>query len=195
MTATWTGKIRRLFVCAFIASVLAGGAALFAYANVVTYTGQGLIGDGFGGFDLQTELCGVANGAEVDGPYLLWVLTATGATNANIKFANANPIEMTKTGNGAFKYVGPYVNPATLLQGTVVATYDGKPKNAQLVISHGCRPFTGGAWCSPGFWRNATDAAWALTGTAELGTNSIRVPYSGNTCLGAVSGVEILNRK
>jgi len=33
-----------------------------------------------------------------------------------------------------------------------------------------------------------------LSGTAELGTNSIRVPYSGNTCLGAVSGVQILNR-
>jgi hypothetical protein len=33
------------------------------------------------------------------------------------------------------------------------------------VISHGCRPFTEiGAWCSPGFWRNATDGAWALTG-------------------------------
>jgi hypothetical protein len=34
-----------------------------------------------------------------------------------------------------------------------------------------------------------------LTGTAELGANSIRVPYSGSTCLGPVSGVEILNRK
>jgi hypothetical protein len=34
----------------------------------------------------------------------------------------------------------------------------------QLVISHGCRPFKEGAWCSPGFWRNAEDAAWALTG-------------------------------
>jgi len=34
-----------------------------------------------------------------------------------------------------------------------------------------------------------------LTGTAELGTNSIRVPYSGNTCLGSVSGVQILNKK
>ena len=28
-----------------------------------------------------------------------------------------------------------------------------------------------------------------------IGTNSIRVPYSGNTCLGPVSGVEVLNRK
>jgi len=35
----------------------------------------------------------------------------------------------------------------------------------------------------------------SLTGTAELGVNSIRVPYSGTTCLGPVSGVEILNKK
>jgi hypothetical protein len=34
-----------------------------------------------------------------------------------------------------------------------------------------------------------------LTGTAELGPNSIRVPYSGDTCMGKVSGVEILNKK
>src|SRR3954464_10213669 len=37
--------------------------------------------------------------------------------------------------------------------------------------------------------------AITLTGTAELGTNSIRIPYSGSTCVGPVSGVEILNRK
>jgi hypothetical protein len=36
--------------------------------------------------------------------------------------------------------------------------------NAQLVVSHGCRPFTHGAWCSPGFWGNATLAAWTLIG-------------------------------
>ena len=34
-----------------------------------------------------------------------------------------------------------------------------------------------------------------LGGKAELGATSIRVPYSGDTCLGKVSGVEILNRK
>jgi hypothetical protein len=34
-----------------------------------------------------------------------------------------------------------------------------------------------------------------LTGTAELGADSIRVPYSGDTCVGKVSGVEVLNRK
>jgi hypothetical protein len=35
----------------------------------------------------------------------------------------------------------------------------------------------------------------SLAGTAELGISSIRVPYSGSTCLGPVSGVEILNKK
>lgn len=37
--------------------------------------------------------------------------------------------------------------------------------------------------------------AITLSGTAELGTNSIRVPYKGDTCLGKVSGVEVLDRK
>lgn len=35
----------------------------------------------------------------------------------------------------------------------------------------------------------------ALAGTAELGVESIRIPYSGSTCLGQVSGVEILNKR
>lgn len=34
----------------------------------------------------------------------------------------------------------------------------------------------------------------SLTGTAELQVDSIRIPYSGDTCLGKVSGVEILRR-
>ena len=50
----------------------------------------------------------------------------------------------------------------------MTASYDGKAKNAQLVVSHGCRPFTTqNAWCSPGFWRNSDDAAWALTGVTN----------------------------
>lgn len=34
-----------------------------------------------------------------------------------------------------------------------------------------------------------------LTGTADLGVDSIRVPYTGTTCLGPVSGVEVLARR
>ena len=37
--------------------------------------------------------------------------------------------------------------------------------------------------------------AIVLSGTAELGVESIRIPYAGTTCLGAVSGVEILNKR
>jgi hypothetical protein len=34
----------------------------------------------------------------------------------------------------------------------------------------------------------------SLNGTAELGVDAIRIPYSGTTCLGQVSGVETLRR-
>ena len=35
----------------------------------------------------------------------------------------------------------------------------------------------------------------SLRGTAEIGVTTIRVPYTGDTCLGKVSGVEVLSRK
>jgi hypothetical protein len=41
---------------------------------------------------------------------------------------------------------------------------------------------------------NFSSCAISLSGTAELGSDSIRVPYSGETCLGRVSGVEILRK-
>jgi hypothetical protein len=130
-------------------------------SNTVPYVGQGLLADGFGGYDLVTELCGVENGADADGPYLLWVLTATQATSATITGPWGTEA-MTASGNGTFKYVSAWYDPDTL-PGTVSATYAGKITNAQLVISHGCRPFVQGAWCSPGFWGHATAGAWALT--------------------------------
>jgi len=173
--------------------VLAASAA-FAYANSASYTGQGLNADGFGGYDLQTEICGVANGAEIDGPYLLWVLTATGAKNADIT-GPWGTATMTKYGNGTFKYVSGWYGPSTL-PGNVSATYDGKAKNAQLVISHGCRPFTHGAWCSPGFWRNATDAAWALVGhdrNVDLFNGFVSTSWYGQDLVPDVSLQTVLN--
>jgi hypothetical protein len=132
-------------------------------SKTIVYSGQGLWADGFGGYDLNKELCGLENGADVDGPYLLWVLTATQATGATITGPWGTEA-MTPSGNGTFKYVSAWYDPDTL-PGNVTATYAGKLTNAQLVISHGCRPFTEvGAWCSPGFWRNAEAGAWALTG-------------------------------
>jgi hypothetical protein len=165
-----TSRLRRSLillaasVAAFALAAATAGAAA-AYANGVTYTGQGLTADGYGGYDLNTELCGVANGADVDGPYLLWVLTANKANHAAITISGVT-YPMTQAGQGTYKYISGWLDPTTL-PGHVYATYDGKATNAQLTISHGCRPYTHGAWCSPGFWKNADDAAWALTGHAK----------------------------
>jgi len=160
-------------------AALIGSAVLAAgpYANKVTYSGQGLNADGFGGYDLNREICGLANGADADGPYLLWVLTANKATNAEIT-GPWGTAPMIKTSNGAFKYISGWYSPSTL-PGNVYATYDGSAKNAQLVISHGCRPFTKGAWCSPGFWKNAEDAAWTLIGVSKtaLFNNTVVPPF------------------
>jgi hypothetical protein len=40
-----------------------------------------------------------------------------------------------------------------------------------------------------------TSCTITLTGTATLGVDSITVPYSGDTCLGKVSGVENLKKR
>jgi hypothetical protein len=42
---------------------------------------------------------------------------------------------------------------------------------------------------------NLPSCAISLTGTAEIATDSVRVPYSGTTCLGPVSGTEVLRRR
>jgi hypothetical protein len=154
----WLILLTMVAAFAFAGTVAAAG----LYPNSVTYTGQGLIADGFGGYDLQLEICGVANGADIEGPYLLWVLTATGAAKADIS-GPWGTAAMTKSGGGTFKYISGWYGPSTLVPHVVSATYDGKAKNAQLTISHGCRP-KGTGWCSPGFWANAKDSAWALTG-------------------------------
>ena len=155
-----------------------GMATSQAYSNSASFTGQGFIADGFGGYALRSEVCAVLDDegniipdaygqtADAEGPYLLWVLTATGAKTAEIT-GPWGTAEMTKSGNGTFKFISDWYDPDTLV-GNVSATYDGKAKNVQLVVSHGCRPFEEvGAWCSPGFWMNAEDAAWNLTGESR----------------------------
>ena len=169
-----------------------GSASSYAYINAVTYTGQGTTADE-SGTHLNTEICGIENGAPVDGPYLLWVLTATRASNADITgpWGTANMAQ--QGGGGAYKYVSGWYDLSTLPY-NVTGTYDGPATNAQLVISHGCPPPShNGAWCSPGFWRNATDAAWALTGHSKsdpfnstVYNNWYGATYAADPTLGAV---------
>jgi len=168
---------------------------VFAYANSVTYTGQGLIQDLDGSYFLRDEICGIQNGADVDGPYLLWVLTATGSANADIT-GPWGTVSMTKFGNGTFKYISAWYSPGSL-PGNVVATYDGKAKNAQLTISHGCRPKQIGAWCSPGFWLNTlrfNPNAWNTIGVTPPGpyyNDVIGDPWASDT----PTLLDVLNNK
>jgi hypothetical protein len=83
---------------------------------------------------------------------------------------------------------------ATSAGGSFSATCAGELKlsgTARGVLSTSVITWTAqGNATAPGL----TSCAITLTGTAELTSNSIRVPYSGDTCLGKVSGVENMQR-
>jgi hypothetical protein len=147
----------------------------------VTYSGQGFDEDG----NLHTELCDelvdfgqdkdfVYNPAE---GYLLWVLTANGASEASITgpFGDAGEaatLDMFQAGNGgAFHKATPYYEVDDLIN-NVTATWTGKARgNVQLVVSHGCPPvvemeFQGEtAWAAngndPGELRYVEQGNWA----------------------------------
>jgi hypothetical protein len=172
---------RLAFVILTLALVLAMALPALA-ATTVTYTGNGFNFDGTT-YNLNDERCGLtgqddANDggtgqfADWNGPgepymtgqgYLVWVLTANGATSAKLNLPDGT-VDMIQVG-GTFKYASQYYNYVDIAN-IVTAEYEGKAKgNVNLVVSHGCQPFeTEGAWCSPGYWKNAQDAAWALTG-------------------------------
>lgn len=177
--------------------LLLGAAPALAQTSV-TYTGQGFNYDGTT-YNLNDERCGVGvqNAADDGGTgqfanwngpgqpyvtgdgYLVWVLTANGATSATLTLpAPDGTVNMVKVG-GTFKYASrPYSRDA-LVGLPARATFYGRAKgNVQLVVSHGCQPFlTSGAWCSPGYWKNAQDASWTLIGVDKYAAfNDIVVP-------------------
>jgi hypothetical protein len=84
---------------------------------------------------------------------------------------------------------------ATSAGGSFSATCAGDLKlsgNAQGVLSSSAIKWTAdGNATAPGL----TTCKITLTGTAELTSDSIRVPYEGTTCLGPVAGVENLRRR
>lgn len=191
-------NFKRIFgtpVAALLLTLMAVAPA-WAAVKTVTYTGQGFNFDGTT-HNLNDERCGVAGQyiandggtgqfANWNGPgqpyqsgdsYLVWVLTANGATSATLNLPNG-AVSMIQVG-GTFKYASAYYPYATLVglpvSATVVAS---KFTNPQLTVSHGCQPYdTDAAWCSPGFWRNAQDAAWTLIGVDKAAAyNATVVP-------------------
>jgi hypothetical protein len=129
-----TKLISALTMALTLALVLAIIPAL-AYFNNITFEGQGFATHG----GLQTEVCGVFNGAEVTGPYLLWTLTAPGARNAEISGPWDSAI-MSRNGDGTFTYISGWYDLDELTGHPVKATYDGRPQAAWLVVVQGCAP-------------------------------------------------------
>ena len=185
-----TAFLAVLFLSLLVATpAIAGG--------TVVYTGQGFNFDGTT-YNLNDERCGASGQNTADdggtgqfanwnGPgqpytsgdgYLVWVLTANGATSATLTLPTG-PVAMFKVG-GTFKYASRNFAYATLVGLPVSATYVGTAKGSvQLTVSHGCQPFTtNGAWCSPGYWRNAQAAAWTLVGVDRVAAlfNGTAVP-------------------
>lgn len=124
-----------------LATPLAHAATVSAYSNSNMWVGHGTHEvDSILTFD--TELCGIENGAPVDGPYIYWVLTASKASNADITIDAAGAETMTKRGKGSFHYLqtfaGDFAAPTS-----ATATYDGSiDKKVNLTIGQVC---TGGS--------------------------------------------------
>ncbi len=177
-------KLSHSMVGAVITGLLLNGAA-FAQSTTVEYKGNGFTFDGTT-YNLNDERCGAeGQSAANDGstgqfatwnsgspyqvgqPYLVWVLTANGASSATLTLPGGQVVSMFQVG-GTFKYASPYFTYSTLMGPPAVsATFEGRVRGTPvLTISHGCKPmnYRQSAWCSPGYWRNAQDAAWALVG-------------------------------
>ncbi|CAM0999694.1 hypothetical protein EJMOOK_13615 [Rhodanobacter sp. Root179] len=197
-------NIKRLFGVPLLALLLTLLAATSAWAaTTVTYTGQGFSFDGTN-HNLNDQRCGLTGQDDADdgntgqfadwhGPgqpyqtgdgYLVWVLTANGATSATLVLPDKT-VQMIKVG-GTFKFASAYYSYQALVGTPVTASYTGTARgNVQLVVSHGCQPLETdslGAWCSPGYWRNASSTAWTLIGTDQFEAfNDTVVPGFYNT--------------
>jgi hypothetical protein len=125
-------------------------------------------GNGWTNGALNNEFCSdLANdgstgqGVDINAGYLLWVLTANGASGASLYLPDGTAVDMIKVG-GTFKYASAYYTQAQLV-GAYSVHAGGKGK-ATLTVSHGCRGQTQVlGFCSPGFWRQ-NDAAWNTLG-------------------------------
>jgi hypothetical protein len=85
---------------------------------------------------------------------------------------------------------------ATSAKGAFSATCPGDLKLTGVAQGAFTSP-TAIAWSAQGnaIAPGLTACAITLTGTASAGTDSISIPYSGDTCLGKVSGIETMKKR
>jgi len=132
-------KLASALIMALTLALLVTIVPAMAYFNNVSFNGQGFVANGAVDSELQTEICGVPNGADVNGPYLFLTLNAPGARNAEISGPWGSAI-MTRSGIGTFTYISGWYDAQSLIAHPVRATYDGRPQGATLVVSYGCDP-------------------------------------------------------
>lgn len=109
----------------------------------VTWTGNGTtVGEDTR--TLNTSICDTANGAPVDGNYLLFVLASTKSISSAFIDFGSGQVSMdksngTKAGTSSYKkvYTGPDFDLDDLLDNPVVATWTGSG-SPTLTLSHGC---------------------------------------------------------
>jgi hypothetical protein len=120
--------------------------------------------------------------------------TAAGVSALMGNWASASSVIPSVSSCSDFKW-NPTEQTATSAKGSFSATCAGDLKVAGT--AQGTLSGSVIAWTANGSAQAASLPSCAITlaGTAELGANSIRIPYSGDTCLGKVSGVEILNKR
>lgn len=131
---------------AFVSSIGApayGGPSKPTPSSSVTWNANGThLVDGVA--TLNTEICGVANGAPRDGEYLVFVLSSTkDISSAQISFNTNSPISMDKSNTdkrGTSSYKKVYAGDLRSLT-SAVATYVGLG-TPTLTISHGCSGLT-----------------------------------------------------
>jgi hypothetical protein len=180
------------------------GTTAWAATFNINYTGQGFTADESGGFIINDERCGLENQTPAnDGgtgqfanwngtgqpyqtgqPYLVWVLTARGATAVTLHLPDMT-VNMVQVG-GTFKYASGWYDPAMLFPGNystntpVYATYTSTTTvgNVQLTVSHGCAPHKEGAWCSPGYWKNTLN--FNPNGWTTIGVDPSTTMFNGN---------------
>lgn len=113
-----------------------------------TWSGKGTTAVSEGVYAFDTEVCGIENGAPVDGAYVVFVLASTkGLSAPMIKFGGADtPRAMDKSngdkpGNGAYKYLWQPeegdVDLAALLALPVSVDWTGNARPV-LTVGHGC---------------------------------------------------------
>jgi hypothetical protein len=143
-------KMKKVIALLMLVALLAMSTTAALANGSVTYSGQGFDEDG----NLHTELCDelVDFGQDKDFDYdpaqgyLLWVLTANGASKASITGPFGEDgveatLSMIQAGGGAFHKATPYYEVDELTEYPVSATWEGKTRgNVQLVVSHGCPP-------------------------------------------------------